>query len=162
MDVFVDGVAPPGMERLVKRLKRYRGIDNPWALAWWIHNNKGKSELTDDEVDACIDEYLKSCGLNPEATIDSSMKIMTPADAIQSYVELLVSGDIKANHSALDYVEAPGGTRCATCRYAVHVMNDQHDEDEAECAIMYGKISLHNGCCAAWSADPDQLSVMMD
>lgn len=33
-------VAPPGEEKLVKELKRDPGVDNPFALAWWIHGRK--------------------------------------------------------------------------------------------------------------------------
>lgn len=29
-------VAPPGMETTVRALKKDSGVDNPFALAWWI------------------------------------------------------------------------------------------------------------------------------
>jgi hypothetical protein len=29
-------VAPPGKESLVRELKKDPGVDNPFALAWWI------------------------------------------------------------------------------------------------------------------------------
>jgi hypothetical protein len=35
-----DEVTPPGEENLVKKLKKKKGVDNPWALAWKIHNKK--------------------------------------------------------------------------------------------------------------------------
>lgn len=33
-------VAPPGMERTVRALKREPGVDNPFALAWWIKGHQ--------------------------------------------------------------------------------------------------------------------------
>lgn len=36
-------VAPPGEERLVKKLKHDTSVDNPWAVAWSIHNKKASS-----------------------------------------------------------------------------------------------------------------------
>jgi hypothetical protein len=30
--------APPGGERVVKALKRQKGVKNPWAVAWKMHN----------------------------------------------------------------------------------------------------------------------------
>ncbi len=37
-EVVVDEVAPPGWEGTVKAMKKKKGIDNPWALAWYMHN----------------------------------------------------------------------------------------------------------------------------
>lgn len=33
-------VAPPGEEKLVRKLKRDPDVDNPWAMAWYIHGKK--------------------------------------------------------------------------------------------------------------------------
>lgn len=33
-------VAPPGEEKLVKKLKHDPEVDNPWAVAWSVHNKK--------------------------------------------------------------------------------------------------------------------------
>lgn len=33
-------VAPPGKEKMVKTFKKDPDIDNPWALAWSIHNKE--------------------------------------------------------------------------------------------------------------------------
>lgn len=38
----IDEVAPPGMEDTVKKLKKDKNVDNPWAVAWSIHNKKKK------------------------------------------------------------------------------------------------------------------------
>jgi len=38
----LDQATPPGEEKLVKKLKKQPGVDNPWALAWSIHNKKKK------------------------------------------------------------------------------------------------------------------------
>jgi hypothetical protein len=32
----VVAVAPPGWEKTVKKMKKHKKIDNPWALAWWM------------------------------------------------------------------------------------------------------------------------------
>ena len=39
----VSEVAPPGWEGTVKAMKKSGGIDNPWALAWWMKNKGHKS-----------------------------------------------------------------------------------------------------------------------
>lgn len=33
-------VAPPGMEPTVRALKKESSVDNPFALAWWIHGHQ--------------------------------------------------------------------------------------------------------------------------
>lgn len=37
---IMNEVAPPGEEKLVLALKKNKEIDNPWAVAWSIHNKK--------------------------------------------------------------------------------------------------------------------------
>ena len=39
----VNEVAPKGWEGTVKAMKDEKGIDNPWALAWWMKNKGYKS-----------------------------------------------------------------------------------------------------------------------
>ena len=34
-----EAVAPPGWERTVRKMKKNGGIDNPFALAWWMKNH---------------------------------------------------------------------------------------------------------------------------
>jgi hypothetical protein len=34
----VEAVAPPGWEDTVKKMKKHKEIDNPWALAWHMKN----------------------------------------------------------------------------------------------------------------------------
>jgi len=41
----VIGIAPPGMEKLVRRFKRNPKIANPWALAWKVHRLKEERKL---------------------------------------------------------------------------------------------------------------------
>jgi hypothetical protein len=36
-------VAPEGWEKTVKAMKDEPGIDNPWALAWWMKGQGFKS-----------------------------------------------------------------------------------------------------------------------
>lgn len=40
-----DEVAPPGWEGTVKKMKKHKEIDNPWALAWWMKNRGAKSHV---------------------------------------------------------------------------------------------------------------------
>lgn len=35
-------VAPPGMEKVVKALKKQGNVENPWAVAWSIYKKKHK------------------------------------------------------------------------------------------------------------------------
>ena len=57
-------VAPPGFEGTVKAMKKEKGIDNPFALAWSMKNKGYKSHKKADgtpkneEVDS-VDEALK-------------------------------------------------------------------------------------------------------
>lgn len=44
----VQEVAPPGFEGTVKAMKKYKGIDNPWALAWSMKNKGYKSHKKAD------------------------------------------------------------------------------------------------------------------
>lgn len=41
--------APPGWEKTIRKMKKNRKIDNPWALAWWMKKQgfKPKTEATD-------------------------------------------------------------------------------------------------------------------
>lgn len=54
-----DGVAPPGWERSIKRMKKHTDIDNPWALAWWMKRRGATpakhEEAADAEFDASVD-----------------------------------------------------------------------------------------------------------
>ena len=36
--VELDEVSPPGWENTVKKMKKHKDIDNPWALAWYMKN----------------------------------------------------------------------------------------------------------------------------
>ena len=44
----VSEVAPPGFEGTVKAMKKYKKIDNPWALAWSMKNKGYKSHKKSD------------------------------------------------------------------------------------------------------------------
>lgn len=49
--VELDEVSPPGFEGTVKAMKKYKDIDNPWALAWYMKNKGYKSHKTKDGKD---------------------------------------------------------------------------------------------------------------
>lgn len=59
-DGTLDGVAPPGWEPSVKKMKKSKGVDNPWALAWWMKNRGAKpaAHENDASFDASIDNAL--------------------------------------------------------------------------------------------------------
>jgi len=40
-----DEIAPPGWEGTVRKMKKHKHIDNPWALAWWQKKHGHKSHV---------------------------------------------------------------------------------------------------------------------
>lgn len=58
----VEGVAPPGMENVVQKLKRSGNVSNPWALAWWMKKHgrtRGvAAQTTMDDVEAAMDDLI--------------------------------------------------------------------------------------------------------
>ena len=64
-------VTPPGYEDVVLALKKKAGIDNPWAIAWAMHNKgesvKGKTEAEIMKIaEKYIKEALKDEKIKPE------------------------------------------------------------------------------------------------
>ena len=53
----LEAVAPPGWEKTVKKMKKQKDISNPFALAWFMHNQKFKPSKTED-ADAEFDASL--------------------------------------------------------------------------------------------------------
>ena len=51
-----DGVAPPGWEKTIRKMKKSGDIDNPFALAWWLRRQGAKP--TKDEEDASLDAQI--------------------------------------------------------------------------------------------------------
>src|SRR5437660_5477300 len=52
-DADVNGVAPPGWEKTVKKMKKSGDIDNPFAMAWYM-KNRGMHPAKHEE-DASVD-----------------------------------------------------------------------------------------------------------
>ena len=52
----LEGVAPPGWEKSITKMKKSGEIENPWALAWWLRKTGAKP--TRDEEDASIDAQI--------------------------------------------------------------------------------------------------------
>lgn len=50
-----EGVAPPGWEKSILRMKKNKGIDNPFALAWWMRRRGAKPAKSEDAADAEFD-----------------------------------------------------------------------------------------------------------
>jgi hypothetical protein len=75
------GVAPPGWENTVKKMKKHDEIDNPWALAWHMKNKGdtpgGKKEGEEkEEAEASISrpgpmasQVLKRAGFQPDGSV---------------------------------------------------------------------------------------------
>lgn len=55
-----EGVAPPGWEPAITRMKRHRGIDNPWALAWWLRKRGVTPPKSATEADAQFDREVQA------------------------------------------------------------------------------------------------------
>jgi hypothetical protein len=56
LDAAIDGVAPPGWEYSIKKMKNESTIDNPFALAWFMKNHGAKPALRGNEMHASADE----------------------------------------------------------------------------------------------------------
>ena len=56
---IIEGVSPPGMEDVVRRLKEQPGVDNPWAIAWSIfHKQVGQVKaLSDRQLAEAIKQF---------------------------------------------------------------------------------------------------------
>jgi hypothetical protein len=83
--------------------------------------------------------------------------MINPAEMLSGVVQELLMTATQLPDAAMVYAEKPGGFQCGTCHHA------QRGEDDAgTCAIKSGPISLANGCCLAWEADPGQLRAVED
>lgn len=54
----LEGVAPPGWEHSVRRMKKDKGIDNPYALSWWLKKRGAKPAQDEDAADLVFDAEL--------------------------------------------------------------------------------------------------------
>jgi hypothetical protein len=84
--------------------------------------------------------------------------MFNPAEMVASLVQELLLTHSQLPDSALLYAEKPGGFQCGTCRHAQRTEVD----GQGTCAIKQGPISLNDGCCLAWAADPQQLRAMTE
>lgn len=78
----VQEVAPPGMEKTVKKMKKHKEIDNPYALAWWMKEKGYKSHkkasgavkegteeiVSEEESDRMKDRQLERGGMGARAS----------------------------------------------------------------------------------------------
>lgn len=58
-----EGVAPPGWEPSIKRMKRMGDVDNPWALAWWLKKRGARPHRNDADHDATFDAEVRAAQL---------------------------------------------------------------------------------------------------
>jgi hypothetical protein len=59
MAAQLDGVAPPGWERSIKKMKKHSDIANPFALAWWM-KKRGAHPSRRDETEAAVDPVFEA------------------------------------------------------------------------------------------------------
>ena len=66
----MDGVAPPGWEKSITRMKKSHDVTNPWALAWWMQRHGATPARHEDAADAAFDasvthavRELSACGM---------------------------------------------------------------------------------------------------
>lgn len=55
----MEGVAPPGWERTVKKMKKSGDIDNPYALSWWL-KRRGAHPSRHSDADATFEDELQT------------------------------------------------------------------------------------------------------
>lgn len=56
--VVLDGVAPPGWEPSIKKMKKSGDVSNPFALAWWMKHRGMKPAKHENEADAEFEASL--------------------------------------------------------------------------------------------------------
>ena len=82
-----DEVAPPGGEKLVKALKKQKGIKNPWAIAWSKYNkgelkeNTMSNKITIGQLRQIIKEELEKVYFNDDS-LDEGWKQTLAAGAL--------------------------------------------------------------------------------
>ena len=92
---ILEGVAPPGMEDVVKRLKEQPGVENPWAIAWsMFHKQAGQVKAFSDRQ---LAEAIKQFHADREA------------GTLLAYYEQAAAGDMNAQAVLL----SPGAFRFA-------------------------------------------------
>jgi hypothetical protein len=91
LDSIVDSIvktatAPPGMEDVVKDLKKDPDVDNPWALAWHTHNKKKDKKESSLNKEAIERDLMYS--INPEAWIDRARQLSEHSDPEGAAIDL--------------------------------------------------------------------------
>ena len=92
-------VAPPGWEGTIKAMKKKKGIDNPWALAWHMHN-KGMKPHIPEELGGIMEEILDEKRKSLKNTKDVGMECQE------------CGKKFRAKLSTLEY----GKTKCPKCK----------------------------------------------
>ena len=92
-------VAPPGWEGTIKAMKKKKEIDNPWALAWHMHN-KGMKPHIPEELGGIMEEILDEKRKSLKNTKDVGMECQE------------CGKKFRAKLSTLEY----GKTKCPKCK----------------------------------------------
>ena len=91
--------APPGWEGVVKAMKKKKNIDNPYALAWHMHN-KGMKPHIPEELGGIMEEILDEKRKSLKNTKDVGMECQE------------CGKKFRAKLSTLEY----GRTKCPKCK----------------------------------------------
>lgn len=78
--------SPPGMEDTVKDLKEDPDVDNPWALAWHIHNKK--KDKKESSLNKKTEEHDAIYNINPDAWIERARQVVEYSDPEGAAIDL--------------------------------------------------------------------------
>jgi len=99
MQLYKREEAPPGWEGTIKAMKKKKNIDNPWALAWHMHN-KGMKPHIPEELGGIMEEILDEKRKSLKNTKDVGMECQE------------CGKKFRAKLSTLEY----GKTKCPKCK----------------------------------------------
>lgn len=63
LDAAFEGIAPPGWEHTIQKMKNDSAIDNPFALAWFMKNRGIKPSTHAHEMSASADDTMRMLSL---------------------------------------------------------------------------------------------------
>lgn len=87
----VDEVSPPGWGKSVEKMKKHKDIDNPFALAWYMHNKGYKPHHKESAGEDQIDEkWDKDTAVDPQER--GKYNGRTKDELLKSYNALKSSG----------------------------------------------------------------------
>lgn len=102
-------VAPPGWEGTVKKMKKHKDIDNPWALAWSMKNKGDKSHVKSSNVKTACSGQVMSWGSykkspKKQATTPKHRKISSMSDYQRKLSSLRIDAYLAAKYAGFESV----------------------------------------------------------